>query len=108
MKRTPIARTTRLRSRSPKRASWDRALAAARPIVEARSGGRCEYDGDHCENRAVHVHHKLNGSSGHAHPRCNDPEFLLHLCGRHHDQIHAEPEVSYSQGWLLRFEDVPR
>lgn len=102
------ARRRELTARTPqqeRRARFERELAAAKVTVRQRSQGRCEYDGTDCENRAVHVHHKLQGRT---HPRCNEPDFLLDLCAQHHAQIHAEPAVSYSQGWLLRDSEVPR
>ena len=87
-----------------KRAQWEREFAAAKKQVRERSGGRCEYDGDDCDQAATECHHKLPRS----HPRANDPDFLLDLCRyHHHDVIHANPRKSYLQGWLLHWEDVP-
>lgn len=126
MKRSaPLVRKTALRRVTPlttarqkaraertpqqqRRAAWEAAFAAAKVVVRRRSGGRCEYPGDDCEQAADEFHHKLAGSKGHAHPRCNDPDFILHVCSHHHHEvIHKYPERAYLMGTLLRYEEVP-
>ena len=100
------------RKRTPqqeRRALWERDYDAAKLIVKARSGGRCEYvdDGVRCISPAAPgAHHKLQSRN---HPKCNDPENLVDLCRHHHiDVIHMYPDNAYKLGWLLHDWDVPR
>lgn len=71
-----------------------------RAEVEERSGGRCEMPtlAVRCPMRATHMHHRKMRSQGGDHSAAN----LLHLCGFHHDYIHAHPAESYANGWLVR------
>lgn len=87
-----------------RRADWLTAFRKAKRIVRVRSGGRCEYSGAPCTNAAAETHHRLDRS----HPRTNEPEFLLDLCSEHHRTVHAYPEISYAEGWLLSFDSVPK
>ena len=69
--------------------------AQARRIVALRSGGKCEL-GQH--TRAEEVAHRISrGRQGAWHPAN-----LLHLCGWHHRFSHAEPDLSYAGGWMVR------
>jgi hypothetical protein len=115
MKRTEWKRTTGPRGRgidaavakhpSAGRAKFLREFAAAKKVVRARSRGRCEADAVvDCTGRAEHTHHKL----GRVHPRANEPDHLLDVCHLCHDWIHQHPEHSYTAGWLLHYEDVPK
>lgn len=74
------------------------ALVRARPLVEMRSGGFCEASTDVCEINAVHVHHKAGRQGARAHELGN----LLHVCDACHRWIHANPERSYAEGWLVK------
>jgi hypothetical protein len=87
---------TRTRTR-PKPFVEDPELTAARKIVVARSGGRCEVQGPTCAHIGRHVHHTRR-------PRhlYHAPEWLLHVCHSCHAYIHAHPALAYDQGWLLR------
>ena len=87
-----------------RRLDWERDYRDAKVVVKARSGGRCEFP-DCISRSGAGAHHKLQGR---VHPRCNEPEFLMDVCPKHHDHIHAHPEESYERGWLLHDWDVPR
>lgn len=87
-----------------RRARWETEFRKAKARVRVRSGGRCEYSGAPCTNAAAETHHRLDRS----HPRTNEPEFLLDLCSAHHRTVHAYPEISYAEGWLLSFDSVPK
>lgn len=88
MKRTPLKRTTRLRSRVK---ATDRKAVAA---LAERSGGVCEV----CHSsRAVHPHHRLMRSQGGR----DALENLLHVCGWCHRMIHDKPALAYERGWLI-------
>ena len=66
--------------------------------VAGRSGGWCEIDHDNCSLRATQMHHILRRSQGGK----NEADNLLHLCLNGHSYIHANPALSYEQGWLKR------
>lgn len=109
-RRTPLARTGRLRSRSrvvkrgdKTRDAYLRRRRAAQPFpatvrrsIEARSGGVCEWPA--CHTRATDLHHRLMRSQGGQHTASN----VAHLCRRHHRHIHDHPAESYQTGWLIR------
>lgn len=50
--------------------------------------------------RPTEVHHKLKRQ----HPLANVPRHLAALCDPCHDHIHANPEESYTEGWLIHVE----
>ncbi len=94
MKRTPIRR------RSTRKAASDAEYAQAREQVMFRAYGRCEANTPACplrEHEAVHVHHRLPRSARVDHSLEN----LLACCTDAHDFIHAHPQISYENGWLL-------
>ena len=91
-RRTPLRRSTRLRSVSRKRQSAD-ALRAWRKIyaeVDARSGGRCEFPP--CDRPAVDHHHLVKPRASH-----HTPDLVVHLCRQHHEQA----EQPYQHGRLV-------
>lgn len=103
MRRTELRRYTPLQStrRDPALPMHGRSKAAkpiplrVRQAVAERSGFVCEV----CrEARAVHIHHRKLRSQGGRH----EPANLLHLCNRCHRDVHANPERSYSLGFLVR------
>lgn len=51
-----------------------------------------------CNNKTQDVHHR-NGREG---KRLNLIQFWMHLCRKHHDYIHENPEESYKKGWLIK------
>ena len=68
-------------------------LEELRPLIEVRAGHRCEI----CRvGQPVVLHHKLRRSQGGKHSLAN----LLGLCNCCHEQVHARPEWSYTQGYL--------
>lgn len=73
-------------------------LQASRLLVAARSGGFCEASLDGCTVYAQHVHHKAGRRGPHAHDAGN----LLHVCLACHESIHANPERSYAEGWMVK------
>ena len=72
--------------------------ASVRAEVVRRSGGFCEIDHADCTNIAVHMHHRRLRAQGGRHEAAN----LLHLCGEAHRMVHANPTLSYEQGWMIR------
>lgn len=83
------------------RVSYETEFAAARPLVRARSRGRCEAEASpNCSGRATHVHHRRMRSQRGS----NDLGNLLDVCAWCHAWIHANPRISYDRGWLLRAE----
>jgi len=79
-------------------------MAAARPIVEARSGGVCELCG---VRRAESMHHrKLRRHDDHRAAN------LVHLCGSGttgcHGWVHANPAAAYGLGFMVRGAFNPR
>ena len=94
-----------MRQRSAKKAAKDRELDAVTPLLEARSGGRCEfrsghYDDIRCDELADHRHHIRMRSQGGDHSLEN----LLHVCDHHHRFIHMFPALSYEHGYLAHAE----
>jgi hypothetical protein len=88
-----------IRTRSPKAARFARELHKVTPALVARAGGRCELAHlEGCEGR-LHRHHRLMRSQG----GTNDLSNLLLVCDRHHRYLHAEPALSYAQGWLVKW-----
>lgn len=87
-KPTKRAPRNQLRTEGHWRSQQDAALVRAR--------FRCEFPG--CVAPAEHVHHRAG--------RCgNDPHHLdnlMVLCRGHHDEIHANPERSYREGWMVK------
>ena len=79
----------------------DEELTDAKLVVRARSKGRCEPRTPACVDRgrpsAVDIHHR----AGRGFDGCHAPELLLDCCDPCHDYIHANPQVSYTMGWML-------
>lgn len=72
-------------------------LAAARKVVHARSGGRCELGAPGCQGAAREVDHTY----GRRVPDPHDPAKLLHLCG-HGNTDGCHGLVSSSRMWRAR------
>jgi hypothetical protein len=94
LRRSPLRRTPMKRKPSAKSVI----PPAVREEVAARSGGWCEIDHPLCGGPARHMHHILMRSQGGKHNAGN----LLHVCAQGHAFIHANPSLSYEQGWLQR------
>lgn len=74
-------------------------LEAVRPILMARSGGRCEAGvAKLCTGVGAHAHHIRRRSQSGA----NDPENLLWVCHFCHDWLHYNPEQARELGFLVR------
>lgn len=99
MKRTALARRSPLR---PNRRGEPAELTAARPVVAARSGGRCEARTPVCQGAAREVHHR----AGRGWPGCHHPDLLLHVCGHGnvdgcHGFIESHGIEAFARGWRL-------
>jgi hypothetical protein len=90
MRRTPMR--TRRRSTGP--------IPEVRQIVEARSGGRCEFTD--CTRVGEHIHHRrprrMGGSKA---VDTNGVANLLHLCCVHHDWVESNRTAATDMGLLL-------
>lgn len=110
MKRSPLKRTTPLRStstlkRTPmkKKARRDPIPAGTTTAIKARSGGTCEARcSKDCVGTGQHRHHRQLRRFGN-----HSPENLLCVCHVCHAVIHGNPERSYALGLLVRGEDDP-
>jgi 5-methylcytosine-specific restriction endonuclease McrA len=95
MKRSRLARKTRLKAISEKEAERRAELEAVRPLIMARSRGICEV----CDEAPVdHLHHKLRRSQGGK----NDLANLIGVCFHCQSRIHSHPTISYETGLLKR------
>jgi hypothetical protein len=63
-----------------------------------RAGGLCELRHVGPCSGPLHRHHRLARVHGGTHEVDN----LLLVCQHHHAVIHANPEWSYGEGWLVR------
>ena len=100
-----VLRRTELKAKPKPEA---RELTATRKVVAKRSGGRCEIRAaPGCTGVGTSVHHRLRRSQG----RDDRPVNLLHACVYCDSLIHANPELAYRRGWMVRSferpEDVP-
>lgn len=76
-------------------------------LVDARSGGVCEWP--RCGRPATDRHHRLNrktgGRKGEAKARINGPAWLLAACRAHHDDVTSPTgetrKRAMAMGWLL-------
>lgn len=100
MRRSPLKRSTPLRTNSRRRHSPRRSERFdARAVYEAvtrRSRGICEL----CRDApATEMHHRRMRSAG----GLDLSDNILHLCyWCHHEAIHANPDWAYRHGLLLR------
>lgn len=74
-----------------------RAKGRARPAEALADWCEAHIDGV-CIGRAACRHHKLRRGAG----GTDDRENTVDLCTPCHEWIHANPEVAYLLGWLLR------
>lgn len=79
--------------------SYQTEFEAMKPIVRARSRGRCEaMVSARCGGRGTNVHHRRLRAQG----GTNDLDNLLDVCIWCHSHIHANPTQSYELGLMLR------
>ena len=69
-----------------------------RAEVLERSHGLCEIAHGPHVHKADHLHHILMRSQGGKH----DADNMIHVCHEWHTYIHANPAISYEEGWLRR------
>ena len=68
----------------------------AQAVID-RADGRCEVmNFPVCVGQAGPIHHRKISGREHSVENC------VHICKPCHDWIHAHPEVSYGQGWLVK------
>ena len=73
----------------------------AQAVID-RAQGRCEVmNFPYCSGAPGPLHHRK--ISGREHSVVN----LLHICDSCHRWIHANPEVSYERGWLVKMSHDP-
>lgn len=102
-------RTPKLATPAPaKRQAYTGPKRSVCELVDARSGGMCEFPG--CIHPQDHRHHRLNrksgGRRGEARERLNGAAWLLGVCATHHDIV-TNPtgelrETVERMGWVLR------
>jgi hypothetical protein len=72
---------------------------AVRQAIRYRTRNLCEL----CHSaEIVHFHHRLRKSQGGR----GTEENCLGVCAKDHAYIHANPAISYANGWLLHAEPV--
>ena len=68
-------------------------------VVLSRADGACEaLISSSCIGRGQHIHHRQLRSQGGRHSVANCVS-ICHMC---HDWIHANPELAYDWGWLVK------
>lgn len=88
------------RSRTGAARRYEAEFVKVKSVVFGRSQGRCEVyndDGTRCGEMGSEYHHRRMRSAGGS----NHPLNILHACGWHHVQIHANPATSYQLGLLV-------
>lgn len=71
---------------------------ALREEVLMRCHGDCEIRSEVCTGRVQHVHHVLRRGQGGAY----DLDLVRGACMACHTYLHANVELSYEKGWLVR------
>lgn len=98
MKRTALRRKSPLKPLG-KKAVYNLQFEKMRPVIKLRANGYCEAQvRGVCGNWGAHVHHRKMRSHG----GTNDADNLLLVCYQCHRYIHANPAISYRQGWLVK------
>jgi hypothetical protein len=97
----PLKRRTRLKAHSERGQSYVDELNELRPLLNARSGGRCEVQANGDHHGWVVPHHRKRRSQGGPNTLAN----LLMACEYHHRIIHMFPDVAYDAGLLIRRAD---
>jgi 5-methylcytosine-specific restriction protein A len=92
----------------PRNQATRAALPAARRVVQARSGMRCEKCATSTKYIGGQVHHRLpRGMGGTSEVAINSPSNLLNLCLTCHQWIESIRDEAYLYGWLVRQADNP-
>lgn len=100
IRRTPLRRI-RMRRVGKKGRTRMKRLEAIRPLLEARSGGRCELPWCRSRRRPLEMHHIVKRSQGGS----DDPATnLLYLCHRDHARLDL-PATSLRHLGVERFQD---
>lgn len=94
-------------AKTAKRGSYTGPKRSVAELVDARSGGICEWPG--CPESQTERHHRLNrkngGRHGEAKERVNGVQWLLGACRVHHAYVTSpfgeRRAVAKSMGWLL-------
>jgi len=90
---------TRLRAVSDRRRRRDSGYPSSRKAVYERANGLCEVRANwRCERNGHQVHHIAGRSGPDPHRLAN----LLLCCRPCHELIHAQPSLSFEQGWMVR------
>ena len=77
-------------------------------LVTGRSGGNCECMSSGCTLIAEHLHHRRpKGIGGTRRPESQWASNALHVCLKCHLRIHAMPNWSRDNGFLVRQSDDP-
>lgn len=76
-------------------------LTAAKKVVKARSGGRCELGGPECQGRAREVDHTFGRGGTDPH----HPSKLIHVCG-HGNVDGCHGLVSSDREWRERSREI--
>ncbi len=97
LKRTELKRGTTPIPKVGRKGKADAvSLRRARPLVEDRSGGWCEFRiRPVCTGEAQHIHHRQTGHANH------HPDALAHICFACHTAAHLDPD-RYEKGWLVK------
>lgn len=96
-----MKRSTPLRRRAPlrPRSTVKRVHASGRAEPERPLSIECQVQtAPTCGHWAAHRHHRLPRSAG----GDDDWTNTLDVCRACHEWIHAHPEASYAEGWLVR------
>jgi hypothetical protein len=92
-----LARKTRLKPRSENGQSYLDELNAVRPVLRARSGGRCEAQLSGCLGTPTVPHHRKRRSQGGKNNLAN----LIDICAPCHAWVHNHPAEAMEHGLLL-------
>lgn len=94
-----IAKAAKAKAAKAKRPKEDPGLTAARNVVRARSHGLCEFQIPLvCTYQGVLAHHRLRRS----HTTGHDPQTMVWICSKCHEYTHANPQLAYEKGWMIR------
>lgn len=94
----PPKRKTRIKPVSDKLAARLPEYRKARDRVRQRANGRCELRTPVCKGQGVEPHH-LKGRTG---DLLTNVMLLRWVCAECHKYAHANPELAYRKGWLIR------
>ena len=102
MKRSPLKRKARLKSKGRKAKREEPAVAAFRAAVRERAEGLCEANGPACPLGPHQGHHAHHCCIADRRRGVHDPDRGLYVCAEAHRHIHDNPHEAYVRGWLWR------